>query len=374
MIKKNSFISSLAVFVGTVIGVGIFSLPYVAYKAGFSVAFFYFLVMGGVSLATHFIFGEVAWGTDGVHRFPGYAEKYLGNGWKEISLIIIGLGWMGTLLAYLILGGSFLHSFFSPFLGGSEVLYSLVFFGLGSYLIYRGIKSVSHVELVLLGLLFFILVLFCVKAWPFLNIENLKPTNLKYLYLPYGVTLFALWGTAIVPEVKEMVGGSHKKLRWVIFTGIIISLLTYLLFTFLVLSISGSNTTPEAISGFIATIGDGVLRLAFIFGAISAFTSFITIGLTLRKSLWYDFGVPPRLAWGITSFIPLALFLFGLRQFIEIIGFTGALMLGASGIITVFIYRKFLIEKFSKKMNSAFYIIAAVYIVGIVFEILHFIL
>ncbi len=147
---KLNFIKSLAVFTGTVIGVGIFSLPYVASKAGFFIILLYFLAMAFIAIITHFIFGEVALGTQGIHRLPGYVGKYLGLRWKKVSLLIIGLGLMGALLAYLIIGGSFLNSFFGPFFGGSEILYTLLFFIAGSYLIFRGIKSISQIELSLL--------------------------------------------------------------------------------------------------------------------------------------------------------------------------------------------------------------------------------
>lgn len=344
MRKSKDFIKALAVFSGTVIGVGIFSLPYVSFRAGFLVVFFYFLVMASVAILIHFIFGEVALGTQGIHRLPGYVGKYLGPRWKKITLFIIGLGLMGALLAYLIVGGSFLNSFFSPFFGGNEILYTLLFFVFGSYLIFRGIKSISQVEITLLLVFFIILLLFLIKAFPFINIENFKTINLKFFTFPYGIVLFSLWGSALVPEIKEMVKGSRRELRKVIFSGITISFITYLFFIFIIFGASGSATSKEALSGFIGKVGDGILRLGFIFGVICCFTSFITLGLTLKKVFWYDFGLSPNFSWFITSFLPLGLFLLGIREFIEVIGFTGGLMLGLEGIIFAHL------SKFSKSI------------------------
>ncbi|GAI61597.1 unnamed protein product, partial [marine sediment metagenome] len=42
--------------------------------------------------------------------------------------------------------------------GGSPTLYTFLFFALGSYLVFRGIKSISGVELFLLVVLLIILV------------------------------------------------------------------------------------------------------------------------------------------------------------------------------------------------------------------------
>ena len=265
---KLNFIKSLAVFTGTVIGVGIFSLPYVASKSGFFIVLLYFLVMAFIVIITHFIYGEVSLGTKGIHRLPGYVEKYLGPKWKKDTLLIIGLGLMGALLAYLIIGGSFLNSFLGPFFGGSEILYTLLFFAVGSYLVFRGIKSISQIELSLLVVLFIILFLFLIKGFSFINIENFKTTNPKFFAFPYGVVLFSLWGSAIIPEIKEMLGGDRKQLRKVILYGTIIATCTYLFFIFIILGASGVNTSKEALSGFVGKIGDGILKLGFIFGVI----------------------------------------------------------------------------------------------------------
>ena len=77
-----NFLKALSVFLGTVIGVGIFGLPYVALKAGFFVTVFYFLFMVLIAVSIHFLYAEVALGTKGIHRLPGYVEKYLGEKWK----------------------------------------------------------------------------------------------------------------------------------------------------------------------------------------------------------------------------------------------------------------------------------------------------
>lgn len=367
-----AFLKALSVFAGTIIGVGIFGLPFVALKAGFFVVFLYFLLMSAITIVIHLLFGEVTLGTKGFRRLPGYVGEYLGQGWKKISFVIVILGLMGALLAYLIVGGQFLNFFFAPYFGGNSTLYTHLFFIAGAFLIFRGIKSISWVELSLLVVFFVILLTFFIKAFPFINLDYFKTLDLKFLPLPYGVILFALWGLTLVPEVKEMLAGDRALLRKAIISGIFLATTTYLFFVFVILGASGPATSKEAISGLAQTLGDNVIRLGFIFGVITCFTSFITLGLTLKKIFWYDFGLSPNLSWAITCFLPLALFLLGLREFIDVIGFTGALALGAEGLIIVFLYRAFLKKKFSQKMNPAYYLLAGLFILGVVFEIFYF--
>ncbi len=373
MSKTLGFVKALSIFLGTVVGAGIFGLPYVASKAGFFIVFLYFLILGAIAFFIHLIYGKVALGTAGLHRLPGYVEKYLGIFWKKISFLVIALGLFGAILAYLIIGGQFLKIFISPYFGGKLIVYTLLFFTLGALLIFWGLKSISQVELSLLIVLFIILLLFFFKALPRIDLNNFKNMNLGSLFLPYGVILFSLWGTSVVPEIKEMLEGDRRKIKKVLLSGIIISSIFYLFFAFIVFGVSGASTSKDAISGFANILGNGIVVLGFIFGAIACFTSFITIGLTLKKVLWYDFGLSRNLSWFIACFFPLFLFLLGLREFIDVICWTGALALGIEGIIIVFLYKSFLKKKFSQKMKPVYYLLPLVFFIGIVFEILYLI-
>lgn len=365
------FLKALAVFLGTVIGVGIFGLPFVASKAGFFIVLFYFLFMALIAASISLIYGQVILGSEKINRLPGYVGEYLGEKWKKITFLIIAVGLMGALLAYLIIGGQFLSSLLSSYFGGGPILYTLLFFILGAYLVFRGIKSISGVELFLLFFLFVILILFSIKVFPFIDIDNFKGFDLKYIAFPYGIILFSLWGSAVIPEIKEMVKGSKKELRKVIITGIIITVIVYLFFIYMVLG-SSNVVSEDAISGLEKTLGSDVIKFGFIFGMIACFSSFLTLALTLKKVLWYDFGFDKNLAWFLTCFPPLILFLLGVREFIGIISFTGAIALGLEGIIIVFLYKEFLKRKFLKKMSPILYFLVGIFILGIIFEIAYF--
>ncbi|PIS17415.1 MAG: hypothetical protein COT59_00760 [Candidatus Nealsonbacteria bacterium CG09_land_8_20_14_0_10_42_14] len=367
------FLKALSVFAGTIIGVGIFGLPYVASKAGFSIVLLYFLTMSGMAIVIHLMYGKIALQTKTLYRLPGYAEEYLGSPWKKITFLVIGLGLTGALLAYLIVGGNFLNLFFSPYFGGNALIYTFLFFAAGALLIFRGIKNISQVELFFLIVFFALLILFFVRAFPFIDLDHFKSVDFKFFTFPYGVVLFSLWGSALIPEVKEILENNGKLLKKVIITGILLSAVTYLFFIFTILGVSGPNTSKEAISGFAQDLGNGVIRLGFIFGIITCFTSFITLGLTLKKVLWYDFGLAKNFSWLITCFLPLALFLLGFRQFIDVIGITGAIALGVEAILIVFIYRAFLKKKLFQKMNPLLYLLPIFFVLGVFFEVFYFI-
>ena len=365
----SDFIKALSVFVGTIIGVGIFGLPYVAAKTGFFIVLLYFIILGAIAILIHLIYGDIVLETPGKHRFPGYVKKYLGEKWKKISFISICVGLFGAQIAYLVVGGGFLANLLMPYIGGNILLYILIYFAIGSIIIFKGIKGISLAEFIVLLLFFLLLIFFIFKGISSVNFNNLLTLNLKNFMLPYGVILFSLWGSSILEEVKEITKKDRKLFRKTIITGISIAIITYLLFILIVLGVSGQSTSKDAIEGLRGALGNKIVNLGFIFGLITCFSSYLTIGLTIKKIFWYDMKIKPNYAWAIAVFVPLFLYLIGARQFIIIISLMGALTLGIESVIKILMYKIFLKRK-KKKFNPLFYVLSFLFIVGIIIEIL----
>ena len=378
MTKK--FFQALALMVGHIIGVGIFSLPFIAVKVGIITMLFYFVVLSIVVILFELLYGEVVLRTKKKHRLPGYAEKYLGPWAKNLALFSDGLGSIGSILAYIIVGGSFLGSILIPIFGGTSFLYVLIFFSIGTFLIYIGIKSIAKTELILLIFFIFVLSLVFYKGFPIIDINNLFIFNFKYLFLPYGAILFSLVGSSIIPEVKELLIYKDKNLKKVIILATLISAFVSLLFTFLILGITGSETTPEAITGLKNHLTNGVIVLTLIFGILATFTSFLTVGLTFKKILWYDFKLNKHFSWFIACFLPLFLYLLGFNDFIKIISLSGGVLLAISAILMILIYFKAKTKgdvepSYTINLPKIFiYFLVLFFIVGAIYELLSSIL
>ena len=370
--KKIEFLKALAIFTGTIVGVGIFGLPFVAMKVGFWVVVAYFVGVAIVAVIVQSLLGEVARDTHKIARIPGYAEEYIGPGAKKIAFVISSLGLMGALLAYLILGGTFLHSLLAGSFGGSVIMYILLFFGSGAFLIFCSIKNIAQFELVMFVIFAAILILFFIQGFPSVNVLNFNGFNPKLITFPYGIILFSLWGIALVPEVKEIVERDRKKLQQVIAWGVILAALCYLIFIITVLGVSGPETTKDAISGFAKKIGPQIIAIGYIFGLITTFTSFVALGMTLKKIFWLDFHWPKNLSWAVACFTPLILYFCGLKNFLDIIGLTGALMLGLEAIVVIFIYRSFIKKRFCQKAPWWLYLLIAFFVIGIALQFIYF--
>ncbi|HLC89632.1 MAG TPA: aromatic amino acid transport family protein [Patescibacteria group bacterium] len=373
----KQYFYALATFTGTIIGVGIFGLPYATAQIGFIPILFYFAFLGLITILIHLIFGEICLRTPGAHRLPGLAEIYLGKRIKWISVFSNTIGLLGANLAYLIVGGSFLASFFAPIFAGPELAYILIFYFSGALIIYLGTKTISESEFFSLIIFFIILFFLFAKGSFNINLANLATIDLKNLILPYGVILFSLAGMSVIPEIKEILGQKNRFLKNIIITGTIIPIFTYLIFIILVLGVNGAQTSPDALNGLVNALGQNIVGYGFLFGVITTFTSYLTIGITIKKIFWYDLNFSHFSAWIIACFTPLLLYLIGFNDFIKIIAFIGAVTIGIDGITVFLIHQK---AKKQGKVKPIYeiklakpiiYLIMAIFLAGVVVEIVN---
>lgn len=361
----------VATLSGSIIGVGFLSLPYIALRVGIWVMLLYFIVLTALVVFIHTIFGEISLKTPDLRRFPGFVEFHLGVFAKWLTLVLIIFGSFGVLLSYLIVGGGFLGAIFGPILGGSASIYIFIYFCAVSFIVYFGLKLISRIEFWALILLLLSLLLIFIKGFSHISFENIFSPALvghdwKTLFLPYGAIMFSLWGIGLIPEIEEMLRGRKHLLKKVIIVGVLIPAVFYVLFTLLIMGISGSATTESALVGLKGFLDPWVVSLAIFIGVITTFTAFITQGLFLKDIFIYDMKMHAFPAWVFTCFVPLILFLIGINSFIGLISFIGGVFLGINGIIILLMY---------KKIGGKHYIIIpliVVFVVGIIYEMVYF--
>jgi len=364
------FFYAVSILAGTMIGAGLFALPYITTRVGMWVILFYFLIIGLISTAIHHFFGDLALKTEDNLRLPSFAEIHLGSWAKKLTTCTGIIGLSGSILAYIILGGEFLSGLFEPVFGGAAFEYSLLYWAVGAALIFFGIKAIEKIEL--LGILGFVMVLILIlfRGWSEMDAGTLLQIGEGFegdLFLPYGAILFSLWGAALIPEVEEKLTGEKEKLKWVAPAGVGFAILIYLFFIFSIVSITGTETSQEGILGLMGHMDNGVIGLALIFGILATFTSFITLGLTLKKILWYDLGFNEKISWGVVAFAPISAFLIGIDSYIHVISFVGAMLLAVDAILITVMYQKYKPAKY--KIFT--YPIICVFILGIIYNIIY---
>lgn len=338
---------SIATVIGTIIGAGIFGLPYVAAQSGLSVTIAYILILGGVIALMHLIYGEIVLRTKEHHFLPGYAQKYLGSWGRSLVLSIFVPGAFGTLLAYSIATGQFMDILLQGVVPGHHAfIYGIVFALLGIIAVVRRISFIAELELGVVVLLFTTIIGISLSTLPFMDLSNLTAIHWSGAFLPYGVVLFTVAGFQAIPEVREIFESPHMDSRHssypkAILTGTLLPLVIFIFFTAAVLGVTGTHTSQEALSGLFASrVPNAIVRVAALFGVLAIASSFLIMADNLKKVFWYDLRFSPLLSWCLVLAGTVILYLVSAQQFIKVIGLVGAVTGGLSGVIMVIIHRR----------------------------------
>ncbi|MDD4995896.1 MAG: aromatic amino acid transport family protein [Patescibacteria group bacterium] len=369
--KIKSIIYAISVLSGTIIGVALFSLPYLTLQVGWLTMLLYFIILGGLIVLLHVLFGELVLQTPDQKRFPGIAEYYWGKRGKYLTLTTHLICLVCTILAYILVGGGFLYELLSIIIPNISLpLAILIFWALGALIIFLGSSALNKIQLV--GIISFIFVMLGL-AWlgraeiSMANVFARNGDNINW-FMPYGILIFALWGMTLIPQIEDILGKNKQYMTRVVIASIILPIIVYILFTALVLGISGTGTEPLALTSLSNQLGKGAYSLILFFGLITTFTSFIAIGLIMAQVFEFDLKIRKIKSWTMTVSLPLLLYFAGIKNFLELIIFLGAVLLAIDGINMLLMYRHGLPQaKLWKRFASLILIIMLMG--GIVYEI-----
>jgi tyrosine-specific transport protein len=338
---KKELILAIAVLMSTIIGAGIFGLPYAGAQSGFLIAVIFLFVLTGVVMLLHLFYGKVISNTTEEYQLTGYIGHYLGDRARKFIGIFVVVGFYGSLLVYMIIGGDFLHVALSPFINLPSILFSLIMFVVGSIAIYFGLKLVSSWDFIINIVLIVAIIFLFIWGVGLIKIDNLKTISLSKMITPYGAIFYSLIGIAALPEIKRIFSGGHEKqYKKAIVVGTIIPAIIYLIFMLVVIGLNGGKTPQEAISGLTNHLGGGIILVGSIFGFLMVLSSFFSLGIALKQTYIYDFKINKNIAWILTCFVPLILLLLGMRNFVIIIEVMGAMIGVTEGTAIILMYRK----------------------------------
>src|SRR3989344_461354 len=365
--KNKTFLAGISILIGTAIGAGVLGIPYVVAKSGFLIGAIHILLIGVMILLTNLYLGEIVLRTKGKHQLGGYAKKYLGKTGSFFMSFAIFFSVYSAILAYLIgISESFSFLFFSNF------NYSILFGIFMSYLLWRGLKALKIFEKFGVSAIFLLFILIIIFFSKKISFANLTAINTNFLFLPFGVVLFALLSFFALPEINFVLKKDKILMKKILVFGTLITILFYVLFAFVVVGFNGVET-PE-----IATVALGPIFIML--GIFTMFTSYLALGNALRDHLIYDFKFKRISSWILSSLIPIFLFLLvkisKYFTFTKILSIGGAVSVGIIAIL-IFLMSKKAKEKKERKPEYSIYInwfiiilLSLIFAAGIVREIL----
>lgn len=334
-----STLQGIALIFGTNIGAGILSLPYAARNGGFLALAIALAIAGALTTFSMMYIAEISLRTKEPLQLSGLAEKYLGQWGRWIIFFAIMVNSIGALVAYANGSGKLLNGMFNlPPLAGT-----LLFFILGSYIMYRGLHATGLVEgLITTGMAAIILIL---SGWtvlgPGISMDNILVLHPFYIIPIMNLAVFTFMAQYVVPElVRGLQGSSPKAIPTAIVGGMSATGFTLALVPFVALGLLGVEVSEVVTLSWGEALGPVAYYMANAFALLAMFTSFIAIGYTAMRNIlditrWPDQGLPLLGAVGLTVLPPLAISLLGLGGFVSALSYAGGFAGAAMAVVPV---------------------------------------
>ena len=338
--KTGRILRAGAMLVGTVVGAGIFGIPYAIAQGGAWVALIYFFAIGGIVIFIYLAYGEVVLRTRGTHRMVGYAEHYLGRWGRRLATAISVVGIYGILTAHLIIGGFFLQVVLGPAFPQPDIFWSTVYFLIVATVVFFRLAVVAKVETWLTGTFLILIVMITAWAARFVSIAHFALPGSGSMFLPYGVIFFSLIGASAIPQMRDALAPRTRLMRPVMVGSLLTAIIFTAVFAFIIFGVTGAVTTADALLGLRSVAGNAIVILGSGFGLLSVLTTSMAIALYLKEVYEFDYHFDKTFSWFLAVVVPYLFLVFFSPNFIHTVAITGAVMGGMDGILIVLMHRR----------------------------------
>ena len=334
-------IISASLLTGTIIGAGIFSLPYVFAKTGLLASTVLLVLFCIGATTSHLMYADVLARDTKHHRFTGLARSYFGVRGYLLSLFAVVFKSLIGLTIYLILSASFIQLLFPQL---SEWHMVVLFWVAGSVSLFFSIKRETSAEIiatVTIGV-----VILGLAIWGLLRGGGIPIiTNAKWyehVFIPLGALIFSFGGGAAIPSLISYYKKKNIALSAIkkpIIIGTAIPLVLYFAFIVGVLMIH-PHPTADTITGLVPLLPEWAKIAIGILGLVSLWSSYLMTGFDVRNSLHYDVRYRRTVSNAIVVLVPILLYVFGLTNFVKAVSITGGVFGGMVGILLIKMWKK----------------------------------
>ncbi len=332
--KQIPLLEGTALIVSGTIGAGMLGIPYAIARVGMGLGILYIIGIGLLMMSVNLILGRITVVNGEELQLVGLAKKYLGRGGGIAMSLISYTTLLSVLTVYIIGSGQALSAIF----GGSNVMWSLIFFGIEALLVSFGLRTVKTAEAFILMFLFAVILGLTLVSVEHVQVINWQHLDWTQIFFPFGVLLFAFHGATSVPEAHSLLLNKEKTFKRAIISANLITIFIYILFTLVVVGVTGLATTEIATIGLGKVMGETIFLLGSLFAVIAMGGGFLMAGVALRDSMRWDFNWPDWGATAVVCLVPLAIFSLGLRHFVEAIGLIGGVLMSMEMILILAIY------------------------------------
>ena len=366
--KSNTNLHIVIIVAAATIGSGMFAIPYVIQTAGWLITLGYFVALGAVVSLAHILYLRTLGAVQEKERLLGLARRYFGISVFWTGFFSIVLGFLLSLVAYLVLGTQFIHIIIPGIsLNISLFLFWTVIVAVTFWSGGRATKLETAGIVLITCAIFFAFI----SGRPFDAFLFTPMANIKNALLPFGAVIFALAGWTSVEQVYEI----RKKAAYsngalhLFILGVAFASILYWLFA---LGILGSS--PHVAMDTISGTGEWPLWKRDILALIGLLAiSIVSIPLVreLRGALEKDLRWNKLFSQLVIVGVPLIVVLSGFNNFLIIVGLAGGVFISMEYLLIIAVGRKTLL--LSRREKILLDILAIIFICAAAYEIITFV-
>lgn len=380
MVFLRRFVLPVSLLSGTIIGAGVFSLPFVFIQGGWVAGIVYLFGFGAVFALIHLMYADLMLTTDNAaHDFVGYARTYLGAWAGRLAFLMTVVGMLFALTVYLVLSASFSSILLPEQSAGTLILF---FWAAGSFFMFAPVRGIAALELLAVLVIAGIIGIVAVFGLPHLErLSAVRPFDLRYLFLPFGPVLFSYAGRAAIPSLLSYFKGEEGEgfpppdARKAILWGTALPGFVYLVFIAGVVGLSVS-VSEDAVSGIVG-LPSALLRTIGVLVLASLLSSYFVIGVSIMRILEKDLAAPRLLSAASVIASPIALYAAGLQDFLILVSIAGGVFIALEGVFIALMWRRAHERRapllVSPKFRNAIGVLVLIFLGGALYEILRLI-
>ena len=133
---------------------------------------------------------------------------------------------------------------------------------------------------------------------------------------------------------------TQRQLYLSVVVGTLVPFFVYVVFQYVVVGVSGNQTSIEAISGLVPYLDNGIIKLGALLGVFAMLSSFFTLSYVIKDTFEQDYHVTNIRAHLLSFAPPVLLFLVGVRSFLLALELVGVWLGTTSVIFILLLYRK----------------------------------
>ncbi|MEM5782427.1 MAG: aromatic amino acid transport family protein [Candidatus Aenigmatarchaeota archaeon] len=340
--KNSKILESIFLIVGTIIGLGMFILPYAFLKSGFYFLI-WFIVLIFSFIILHLTYSELIFQIQKKHNLPGLASDLINKKLKIPVWLFDFWGLEFVFLAYLIA----LSKFISIILPINILLTKLFIAFVVIFFIYFRTNIFSKIETSLTFFEILLPICLSLSVLPYIKLENFK-IGFNDPILSYGILIFSFSGYSSLQIVYDLIGKNKKDFLKINLLAFLIIGVTYLFFTFSIVGALKDRITEETLLGLAGVINPYLFLLFLISAILSILTTFFSLAFYLKRGLIEDFGINKFLSWLLVS-LPIILFSFlSSENLAKLASTIGSIFIGINLITILLCYLKLKEVKYFK--------------------------